>query len=466
MTFKQFITNKITISIIITIPLLFAVVKLKGVKPKVGGKNDTAVRIESPVRGNLTEIVSAPGEIEAKTKVEISAKTSARVIELPYKEGERVTCGGDGKEASVLVRLDAKDMESNLRSAKAQRMSQSAQIEVEKARLEGQKANLKGLGATLAQAKRNVVRQKQLLDSSDVSQAAFDQTQCTCDELEAQYANAKYSLQASELNLVVLEHNLEVADARIEQAEEALSYTVIRSPIDGVVTRINAEVGEMVMTGTMNNPGTIIIQVADLSQMLLVAQIDEADIGQIKVGQKAKIRVQAFVGEEFEGVVDTIALTHDRGPSGSKYFETEILMASNDKQLFSGLTADVDIETKVHENVLKVPSQAVVGREIDMLPMEVRENSKELDMKKTFAAVVYKMVDGKAVATPVKTGNSDMTDIIIESGITENDMIVVGPYKVLESIKHNDVIHDEKDDKKKEDDKADKKSESKKETEA
>lgn len=455
MSFKRFIKSKITITVMILLAFVFAAGKFRASK-KDASKKSTAVRIEKPELGNLTEIVSAPGEIEPKTKVEISAKTSARITELPYKEGQQVTCGGDGKEASVLVRLDAKDMESNLRSAKAQRMSQEAQIEVEKARLDGQKANLKGLEATLAQAKRDVVRQKKLLDSNDISQATYDRSKCTGDELDAQYANAIHGLKAGELNLVVLEHNLEVADARIEQAMEALSYTVIKSPIDGIVTRINAEVGEMVMTGTMNNAGTVIIQVADLSQMLLVAQVDEADIGQLKVGQKATVRVQAFADEEFEGVVDTIALTHDRGGSGSKYFKTEILLTSNGKQMYSGLTADVDIETKVHENVLKLPSQAVVGREVDLLPMEVRQNSKELDLKKTFAAVVYKIVDGKAVVTPVTTGDSDMTHIVIESGITTDDQIVVGPYKVLESIKHGDAIRDEKDDKKDAADKTDK----------
>ena len=454
MSFKRFFKSKITITVMVLLVIVIVAGKIKGSKQNAD-KKSIAVRIETPERGSLTEIVSAPGEIEPKTKVEISAKTSARIIELPYEEGDQVTCGGDGKEASILVQLDAKDMESNLRSAKAQRMSHAAQNDVEKARLEGQKANLKGLDATLQQAKRDALRQKKLLDSSDISQATYDRSKCTCDELEAQYANAVHSLTASELNLVVLEYNLEVADARIEQAIESLSYTVIKSPIDGIVTRINAEVGEMVMTGTMNNPGTVIIQVADLSQMLLVAQVDEADIGQLKVGQKATVRVQAFADEEFEGVVDTIALTHDRGPSGSKYFKTEILLTKTDKQLYSGLTADVDIETRVHKNVLKVPSQAVVGREIDLLPLEVRQSSKELDLKKTFAAVVYKLIDGKAVVTPVKTSDSDMTHIVIESGITEEDEIVIGPYKVLESIKHGDAIRNENDDKKEADDKND-----------
>jgi HlyD family secretion protein len=112
--------------------------------------------------------------------------------------------------------------------------------------------------------------------------------------------------------------------------------------------------------------------------------------------------------------------------------------------LYSGLTANVDIETRKHTDVLKVPTQAVLGREIDNLPLEIRENSPELDTNKAYAPVVYRYVDGKAVVTPVKIGESDLTHTIITSGITEEDKIVVGPYKILESIKHDQTIQDER----------------------
>jgi HlyD family secretion protein len=426
--------------IVVLLLVIGSYVKNKAKLPK----NITTVRIENPELGFLTEIVSAPGEIEPKTNVSISAKIASRIVKLPFDEGQQVTAGDDNNPASVLVRLDDKDMVSNLRSAQAQLASQAAQLDVEKAQIEGQKANLKGLEATLEQARKDAERQKQLFDSNDVSQATYDQAKCRYDELQAQYANAVQMLKAAQLSLIVMDHNLEVADARIDQAVETLSYTVITSPIDGIVTRLNAEVGELVMTGTMNNPGTVIMEVADLSRMLLVAQVDEAEIGRLEVGQKAAIHVQAFAEEEFSGVVDTIALTHDRSLNGSKYFKTEILLDKTARQLYSGLTADVDIETKVHQQVIRVPIQAVVGREVDTLPMDIREKNDQIDMNKTFVSAVYRLIDGKAVVTPVKTGPSDMTHIIIESGITIDDEIVTGPYKVLESIKHDQLIQDEK----------------------
>jgi HlyD family secretion protein len=437
--------------IIIVIVVILVVISGAGMaiwaKFKGSGK-PTIVRIESPQRGELIEFVSAPGEIEPKTKVEISAKLAARIVELPYEEGDIVTCGDENANppvpASVLLRLDSKDLESRLTSAEASRDAQVAHIEVEKARIRGQRSSLEGLGASLEQARRDLDRQRGLLETKDIAQATFDQAQAKYDELKAQNEAAKHTLKSAELNLVVLQHNLEVADAGIAQAQETLSYTTITSPIDGTIIRINAEVGELVMTGTMNNPGTVIMEIGDLSQMLLVAQVDEADVGKIEDRQKATIKVQAFPDEEFEGVIDTIALTHRISLTGTKYFRTEILLQGNVEKLYSGLTAHVDIETIKHENMLNLPSQAVLGAAIDDLPLEIRENSPEVDTAKTYAAVVYRYIDGKAVVTPVKTGQSNLTHTIIESGITEQDKIVVGPYKVLESIKHDQIIQDER----------------------
>jgi HlyD family secretion protein len=416
---------------------------------KVKGANKpTIVRIENAKRGELIEFVSAPGEIEPKTNVEISAKVSARIIELPYEEGDTVTCGDPNANppvpASVLVRLDAKDLETRLVSAEASRAAQVAQAEVDKARIASQRASLTGLDASLQQAQRDLERQKGLLESKDIAQATFDQAQAKYDELKSQYEAAKHTLESVNLNLVVLQHNLEVADAGIAQANEALSNMTISSPINGVITRLEAEVGEMVIMGTMNNPGTVIMEVADLSTMLLVAEVDEADVGKLAVGQKATVHVQAFPDEEFKGVIDSIALTHRMSSTATKYFRTEILLQGDVKKLYSGLTAHVDIETTKHENVLNVPSQAVLGVAIDDLPLKIRENSAEVDKAKTYATVVYRYVDGKAVVTPVQIGESNLTHTIIKSGITEQDKIVVGPYKVLESIKHDQIIQDER----------------------
>ncbi len=412
------------------------------------GSEPTTVRIESPQRGKLIEFVSAPGEIEPLSNVEISAKVSARVVALPYAEGATVTKGNPDANPpvppSVLVQLDSKDWESQLVSAQASRDAQAAQIDVEKARIASQRANLGGLEASLKQAERDLERQKGLLATKDIAQATFDQSQAKFDELKSQYESAKHTLESAQLNLIVLQHNLEAANARIEQAKEALSYTTILSPIDGTVTRLNAEVGELVMTGTMNNPGTIIMEVGDLSEMLVVAQVDEADVGKLKVGQKARVHIQAWPDKIFDGEVRTVALSHKRSNQGTKYYEAEVLLIDPNEQVFTGMTADVDVAVAEHGEVLIVPSQAVLGRKVDELPVEIRDKLTEEEKEKAFASVVYVYNDGKAIATPVKIGASNTTQTVIKSGLKADGKIVVGPYKELEQLKHEQRIQDER----------------------
>ena len=439
-------------TVIVTLLVLSAVAAVVKVK-FFSARKPTIVRIAKPTRGRLVEFVSAPGEIEPRTRVEISAKISARIMDLPYDEGDLVTAGDPNAEPpippSVVLRLDARDLESRLLSAQASRDAQAAQTEVENARIAGQKASLIGLEASLKQAQRDLERQKKLLQSQDISQSAFDQAKLSLDDLTSKYRAAEHTLKAAELNLTVLNHTLAAADAGIDQAKEALSYTTITSPIDGTITRLNAEVGELVITGTMNNPGTVIMEIGDLSQMLLVAQVDEADVAKLAPQQKAVIHVDAFGDREFTGVVDSIALAHTTSFTRTKYYRTEILIDPSDAKLYSGLTAHVDIETRKHENVLKLPSQAVLGKEIDVLPLDIREGSELVDPNKTYATIVFRHIDGKAVITPVKIGHSDLTHTIIESGITEEDNVIVGPYNILEKLTHNEVIQDEREAKKK-----------------
>jgi len=407
-----------------------------------------AVRIENPQQGDLIESVNAPGEVEPRTKVAISARVTARIVELPFADGEFVTKGHPTAQPpvppSVLVRLDATDLEAALRSAEALRAGKAVQIEVEKARLAGQRAEMAGTDAALLKAELDLGRCRELLKSKNVSQSEYDEAQSRHDELKARRVSAEHSLRAAELNLGVLEHNLEAAEADIARARDAAGYTTIVSPIDGVVTRVNAKVGELVVTGTMNNPGTVIMEVADLSQMLLVVQVDEADIANAQAGQRADVRVHAYPDEEFEGVVESIALTYDVSRDGSKYFKTKISLEGTEDEIHSGLTADADIQTTTHAGVLKVPSQAVLGRPTDDLPVSIRDDSPEVDTKKTICTVVYRFIDGKAVVTPVAVGPSDDTHTVIRSGLSPEDRIIAGPYKVLEDLKHDQAVRDER----------------------
>ena len=403
----------------------------------------TSVRTERVGRGELVELVPAPGQVQPRTKVSISARVSARIAELPFEEGQVVTKGDPSANppipASVLLKLDSKDLEAELRSAEARRAGEAEQLEVSKARILAQVAQIKSTEVQLADAERNLRRQKQLFESRDVSQATVEDAQAKVDTFRAQISAARQDVVASETGLRVMQHQLEAAEAGISKARDALSYTTIASPINGVVTKLNAKAGEMVVTGTMNNPGTVILEVADLEHMLMVARLDETSVASVAPGQRALVRMQAYNEELFEGVVEKVALVSTDEKDGSRYYRTDILLTTNGRRIYSGLTADAEIQTKRHENVMRVPSQAVVGRSIDELPADLRSLS-FIDRTKPFTTVVYRVVNDKAIVTPVKIGASDLTHTIVEAGLSDADIVVTGPFKVLESIKHDQQI--------------------------
>jgi HlyD family secretion protein len=438
------------IIITVVVVLVLSVAGVVVSKSRKGKDPGEVVRVEEVKRGELTEEIGALCEIEPKTVVQLSARVSARIVEMPFDEGGVVTCGDPNANlpipASMLIKLDAKDLESQLRLAQAGRNAQEAQIEVEKERIEASKATVVGLEASLEQAENDLQRKKGLYETRDISKADYDQVKYRVDSLRADKESAKHNLEAAQRNLVVMKHNLDAADARIAEAKDTLSYTTITSPINGVVTRVNAKVGEMVMTGTMNNPGTVIMEVSDLSRMLAVAEIDEADVGSLQVGQEAAATMLAFGNIVFKGKVDEIALKHRINNTGTRYYRTEILLDNdpNVSKLYTGLTGHVDIKTRKHSDILKVPSQAVLARQVDELPLEIRDKNSEVDKNKTFVTVVYRFVDGKAAVTPVKMGKSDLMYTIIESGLKEADKVIVGPYKAIEKIKHDQKVQDER----------------------
>jgi HlyD family secretion protein len=452
---------KILITILITALVVgggaYGIIKWRGGATGPEGQ-EMIVRLEPVQRGSLVESVSAPGQVQPKTKVSISARVAARVIDLPFKEGDIVTKGDPSanppKPASVLVKLDSKDLEAQLRAAEAHYAAQAGQLTVAEARIGAEEASLIASKVMVADAERDLKRQNELLTTKDVSQAVVDAAQAKYDQLAAQIQSTQRAIAASKSNLSVLKHEMEAADAEIARARDSLSYTTITSPIDGVVTKLNSQVGELVVIGTMNNRGTVIMEVADLGTMIVNARTDEASVASVKLGQKAQVRAQAYPNDVFTGTVSAVALAQtderDNGGmggggnnGGGNYYKTEILLDTKGRPMLAGLSCDVDIETERHENVLTIPSQAVLGRPVDDLPLGLRDRT-EVAKNKTLVTVVYKFVDGKSVVAPVKVGPSDVTRTIIESGLAEGDQVIVGPYKVLEKLANDQKVKDEK----------------------
>jgi HlyD family secretion protein len=415
-----------------------------------GDGETTDVRVERAARGPLVELVSVPGEVqpEPQLKVPISARVSARIVELPYKEWDTVTKGNPDANPpvppSVLVRLDSKDVQATLRSVQARYAAQGAQVVVTKSRIESQRSQIAANEASLKDATRDLRRQQELRLEQDVAQSVVDTAQTKVDELTARLAAARHDLKAAEQELVVLQHQLKAAEADIERAQEDVNNTVITSPIDGVVTKLRMKVGELAIVGIENNSLTNIMEVADLSRMVMIARVDETNVAALKVGQRATVRMPAYRDEVFEGTVDSVSpaiADMSRGMMNStvmNFFEAKIRLKTDGRRIYSGLTADADIETSRHDGI-RVPSQAVLGRPLDALPDAVR-NSPAVQKDKSVASVVFRMIDGKAVATPVVVGASDETHTLIKSGLDEGAEVIVGPYKVLDALKHDQKV--------------------------
>jgi len=394
--------------------------QLRGIKRE---PESIEVRVEKAETGDLVRTVNAPGAIEPRVQVEISAKVSSRILELPLREGAEVRVG------DVLARLDPEDLTARLASAQAQLLASQASLRADEARLTGARASLTQVTAEYG-------RQRELADSGDIARSSLEAT-------ESNYHQAVSTVAQLEAGIESAKAQIAISQSQIDEAQKNLDNAVVHSPMDGTITDLRVEVGEVVL-GTRENMGTVLMVIADRSSMLVKAQVDESNIAPITPGQRVRVYINAYEDREYTGVVERVDLTRQIAQGGTGFFETEIALDMKEgERLFSGLTANVDIEVQTFEGVLRVPSQCVLDRRIDELPAEVVKDNPQVDHSKTFCRIVFRLVDGKAVATPVEIGSSDLTHTAILAGLSEGDTIVSGPYRVLITLKHDDRIREE-----------------------
>ncbi|MGQ0629058.1 MAG: efflux RND transporter periplasmic adaptor subunit [Phycisphaerales bacterium] len=375
------------------------------------GEKATEVRLGKVELGNLVKTVNAPGTIEPKTKVQISAQVAARVTALPFREGERVKAG------DVLVRLDSREFLSILESTQASKRSEEAR--------------LSSARAAFTLAEQELTRQRELSRTGDTARSRLEAA-------ESEFQRAKSSVEAST-------HSIAVADANISRARKDLENCEIVAPNDGVVIKLNVEVGELVLVGTFNNAGSVIMEVADLDLMLLKARVDEANIVPVQKGQRATVFVNAYKGRRFVGTVEKVGLKRIVDRDGTGYYEVEVLVEKPQGEILrSGLQANVDIEVETLYDVLRVPTQAILDRRIDELPAASVDASTTVDRTKSFARVVYVMDGGKAKSVPVSVGSSDLTHTVIIAGLSADQPVVTGPFKVLQDLRDGKNLAEEK----------------------
>jgi HlyD family secretion protein len=372
------------------------------------------VRLEGIERRDLVEFVTASGNIRARRSVDISSDISAKVAELLVEEGEDVA------EGQVLLRLDPVREEAGVSRAEAT-LSQARATQSQ------QQANL-------LQARRNLDRLLALRarDSLLMSRQQLDDAETSVEVAEAQLRSAEFGVSQNQ--------------AALDEARDRLSKTIIRAPMNGKITRLNVEEGETVIIGTMNNPGSLVLTISDLSVIEVVVQVDETDVPDISLGDSALVRIDAFPTREFTGLVTEIGNSAIRPPSQQTAgqqaaidFEVVITLDPADAALRPDLSATADIVTATRTDVLSVPIIALTVRELpaDSVSTEGNETGED---EPADQEGVFLVVDGTASFVPVEIGIAGQEYFEVLSGLSETDTVVAGPYVRIRQLQDGDAV--------------------------
>jgi HlyD family secretion protein len=374
------------------------------------------VEATTPAQSDIVRVVQAPGEVEAFAEVDISSEIVSKITAMPVEEGDRVEKG------ELLCRLDDADYQARVVSAEA---------------------NVAKLKAQIVQAQAD----KEKADRDYQHQLGLTEVNATS---TLELANYRTATIATEAILETRRQELIEAEAALDSAREYLAKTVITAPIGGVVSQLFAEEGEVVVTGTMNNLGTRIMVVSDLSKMQVRCRVDEMDAALVGTGQPARIYLQSDTRRSVPGEVYRV------GAKGTKQlgrdvvtFETLVLVTGDDPRVKPGMTANVEIEVARREGALTIPVQAVVYRKRKDLPEElVEQYDRQLaerdpgarQHQAEYVKTVFCIADNKAYPHLVQTGISDARRVEVEDGIKLADTVVVGPYRSLDRLKQGSPI--------------------------
>ncbi|MBI4540455.1 MAG: efflux RND transporter periplasmic adaptor subunit [Gemmatimonadetes bacterium] len=378
------------------------------------------VRTEEARPRDLVATVTASGRIRARRAVEISSDVMGRVTELYVQEGDRVKVG------QVLLKIDPTQFIAEVerwRAAVSQAKAQEAQ----------QRANL-------LQAERASERASELraTDSTLISAQQFEDAETAYEVARALWEAAKQGVAQ--------------AEAALREAETRLAKTTIRAPISGTVTRLNVEEGETAIVGTMNNPGSLLLTVSDLSVVEAVVEVDETDVPEISLGDSASVELDAFPNRVFTGRVTEIGNSAIRpretftpGQTPSVDFEVVITLDNPPEQLRPDLSCTADIVTDTRENALSIPIIALTVKESGSEQDTAADGSIARDTlrarrRSRGAEGAYVVRAGKAYFTPVTVGITGEEYFEVLSGLTQGDTVVSGPYQAIRELKDSTAI--------------------------
>ncbi|MBZ0114783.1 MAG: efflux RND transporter periplasmic adaptor subunit [Thermoanaerobaculia bacterium] len=364
----------------------------------------TKVYAELSEQRDISNIVKASGQIDPRVKVNVSAHIVAKIEKLYVEEGQEVEKG------QPFLELEKETLQ-------AIQQQSAAQLQINRSQLRQAKIDLED-----ADIKRN--RAERLQMQGIASSEALE--------------TAVLAQRSAQLRVEQAEESIQQAQANLNKAQDDLRKTTIYSPLTGRVISLQAEEGEVVVSGTMNNAASVIGVVADLSEVLADVDVDETEIVDVALGQTAKILVDAVTDFEYTGTVVEIASSGFQRPQQPDvtFFKVKVLIDSPDERLRPGMSTRAEIEVATHRDTVVVPIQTVVYRK--PLTEGVQDDSAD-DIK-----VVFRMEGGKAVQTPVEIGITDTTHAEITSGLEAGVEVITGPSRTLKKLEHDEAVRVEK----------------------
>jgi HlyD family secretion protein len=383
------------------------------------------VTTEKAVRKTILQTVSATGKVQPETEVKISPEVAGEIIDLPVADGMGI------KKGDLLVRIKPD--------------SYKALLEQQEAAISSAKATNLQQKATMLKCEQDLKRAEDMYAKKTISIQEYNNAQAASDVAKNTYESSL--------------HEIERAQAGSSQARDQLSKTTVYSPINGTVTILNSKLGERIVA-TGQFAGTEVMRVADLSRMQAVIDVNENDVPNVKIDDKANVKIDAYGDRKFKGTVAQIGNTGKTTGSGTQEevtnFEVKINLEREDVLLRPGLSCTADIETNMVKDAVAVPMQAVTIRTGDsnLSPEEIekkkmksaarekgdnnadyvnerQEKAAQREEREKLAKVVFLKKGGKAQSAKVTTGISDDTYMEIKTGVQPGDEVISGSYSAI-----------------------------------
>jgi HlyD family secretion protein len=370
------------------------------------GGDATEVQVATVGREDLQAKVTANGKVQAQKKVDLSATIAGQITHLAVKEGDRV------KKGQFLLQIDQTNPRASARGAEAS--LRALEHDAESAR------------ASLEQARADFRRADGQHRAGILAEADFDRARTAL-------ATAGQALEGSR-------RRADQARAAMEGARDMLAKTTLVAPMDGIITSRQVEEGEVAVIGVQNSPGTVLLTISDMSTVESEMEVDETSIPSVKVGQQARISIDAYPNQTFSGVVTEVGSSPIASVTGATSteaikFKVKVQIGHPPADIKPGLSVQADILTGFRPRALVVPIQALVVREPERKPGAPAPASAAREEEG-----VYLKDNGKASFQPIKTGLMGELSVEVVSGLKGGESLITGPFKALRTLKPGDAV--------------------------